>query len=1000
MQTQAGQINRTPEENETLISLIRKIEFFMERKIKENDLVEISNCLKHEYHKKGNVVFDFGTTGEKFYIILAGSVSVQVPIKRKKQEKEQNDKEKQAAPIQTQDLGKLNPSVSEADRSHTSSRQNQTSRVSLERTTPNSPNFKKKEFNFNTRHQSVAHSEIRHLTSNNNVISNQQSNTFLNVVSKESLIIANNLRGSVEHDMNVQKIGSDPQSRQDFNIQKHITSQIEDAKMIKSQYSKNIGMVSGEMLKFAQSQDISEQISVDQNSTRQAYHNDSGSPTPRNKKAKNRVGTTQGGTPRRKNSQGEDIDDEVVMTEVVQFHQGKSFGELALITNKPRAARIKCLTDCHFAVMSKHEYNRCLAKIENKTRVMTIQFLSEIPFFTTWSTTQLGKILSSFSVIKFKRGAILFREGTPNEDIYIVKSGEFKGTRNILIRNTNNIEPVMQYLRGERTNKSLRSSFNSNMQNLTKNSNITNINQKKEQIQLFLFGKGQLFGEERFVRNQKVAPYTATCSSIEGEVLRISSIEFMRKFHNITDTMDIIEKITASKEEKMTQKQLDGLITIQKFQSNLLQRSKLQTQNDGQKDFNQEQKNKTMGQTQDYSSYFLKQSNEKRDALKQIVQGYQVVNTVQKLIRVEDQNEQNLTSLFVNQSMKTSYGTHRRFASNIEPQINEHERLSIIRNIQTAQAASPSNVMKREIITPSLNQNGKISTFRRKKENLKGTKVYLSSQLVDAIQSMNKEKSRVENERQERKDNLQKILQKSVVDENSVAIYHNDNDRTNNEFDLDYYSEDDDGSEQNERLSTYRSEIRTDKSINYKLGNALMMKSLNGFNNSVGNVSPKQTEIDDKSLFGDFYSRKASKKTLKSIVLNQKNKRQSINMHQEDIVSLPNRQFINSDGTQIKVLQAQHQEFSPLIKYLVNQRQSETRQSLPSRQNIIPNAFRPSFKQDSPINRSMQQRPKVQDKTVFMHVAETLQRGNILNVSRKSKHYYHNQSMLPTIRKF
>ena len=64
-----------------------------------------------------------------------------------------------------------------------------------------------------------------------------------------------------------------------------------------------------------------------------------------------------------------------------------------MITNKPRAARIKCLTDCHFAVMTKHDYNRSLAKIENKNRIRTIQFLSEIPFFASWSSTQLGKLL-------------------------------------------------------------------------------------------------------------------------------------------------------------------------------------------------------------------------------------------------------------------------------------------------------------------------------------------------------------------------------------------------------------------------------------------------------------------------------------------------------------------------------------------------------------------------------------------------------------------------------
>ncbi len=82
-----------------MIQLIKQIDFFRDRDIKDHDLNEISNCLKYEYHRKNNIVFDYGktpallvftvcfsigTTGEKFYIILSGQVSVQIPIKRKK----------------------------------------------------------------------------------------------------------------------------------------------------------------------------------------------------------------------------------------------------------------------------------------------------------------------------------------------------------------------------------------------------------------------------------------------------------------------------------------------------------------------------------------------------------------------------------------------------------------------------------------------------------------------------------------------------------------------------------------------------------------------------------------------------------------------------------------------------------------------------------------------------------------------------------------------------
>ena len=42
--------------------------------------------------------------------------------------------------------------------------------------------------------------------------------------------------------------------------------------------------------------------------------------------------------------------------EVVAFKDGKSFGELALITSKPRAATIVCKQDCDFAVLDKQDY--------------------------------------------------------------------------------------------------------------------------------------------------------------------------------------------------------------------------------------------------------------------------------------------------------------------------------------------------------------------------------------------------------------------------------------------------------------------------------------------------------------------------------------------------------------------------------------------------------------------------------------------------------------------
>lgn len=43
--------------------------------------MEIAKCLRYEFHAKGREVFEYGSIGEKFYMILGhdGEVSVQIP---------------------------------------------------------------------------------------------------------------------------------------------------------------------------------------------------------------------------------------------------------------------------------------------------------------------------------------------------------------------------------------------------------------------------------------------------------------------------------------------------------------------------------------------------------------------------------------------------------------------------------------------------------------------------------------------------------------------------------------------------------------------------------------------------------------------------------------------------------------------------------------------------------------------------------------------------------
>ncbi len=60
-------------------------------------------------------------------------------------------------------------------------------------------------------------------------------------------------------------------------------------------------------------------------------------------------------------------------------------------------------------------------------------------------------------------------------------------------------------------------------------------------MQLFLFGRGQIFGEERFVRSEELSPYTAICASLEAECLKISMNDFVKKVLSNTDSITVLK---------------------------------------------------------------------------------------------------------------------------------------------------------------------------------------------------------------------------------------------------------------------------------------------------------------------------------------------------------------------------------------------------------------------------------------------------------------------------
>lgn len=78
--------------------------------------------------------------------------------------------------------------------------------------------------------------------------------------------------------------------------------------------------------------------------------------------------------------------------EIKKLRNGEYFGELALITDKPRAATITCLEKSSFAVIDKIAYKNVLIKIDEKKKLHIDQFLSSLPFFAGWKRKEMHKL--------------------------------------------------------------------------------------------------------------------------------------------------------------------------------------------------------------------------------------------------------------------------------------------------------------------------------------------------------------------------------------------------------------------------------------------------------------------------------------------------------------------------------------------------------------------------------------------------------------------------------
>lgn len=218
---------------------------------------------------------------------------------------------------------------------------------------------------------------------------------------------------------------------------------------------------------------------------------------------------------------------------------GRSFGEQALLNNRPRAASIECLAPCFFAVLNRKDYERSFGKVQTKHAEAMVKFYMSCPVFQGWTKGQLGRLGYYFKRAKHSMGTAVYRRGDICSHIYLVYEGEYEQTQEIVAAERDDERfDHSQYL--------MAGWDDPDQPHADTKKSLKRIKPRKQKFQhkCCILGRGQLIGEEDAIG---MVNYTKTvkCKSAEGSLLEMSVSDFYDRIKVNGETWSLICKSSA-----------------------------------------------------------------------------------------------------------------------------------------------------------------------------------------------------------------------------------------------------------------------------------------------------------------------------------------------------------------------------------------------------------------------------------------------------------------------
>lgn len=111
---------------------------------------------------------------------------------------------------------------------------------------------------------------------------------------------------------------------------------------------------------------------------------------------------------------------------IAEMNQGKIFGELGLLENKPRSATLIAAEDTWWGVLTKGPFERILKKFEKDKMNVLIEDIDHFLNFKMMTRAYKAKLLKGMSTVNFIRNQVIYEEGQSSDYIYFVLEGEYE----------------------------------------------------------------------------------------------------------------------------------------------------------------------------------------------------------------------------------------------------------------------------------------------------------------------------------------------------------------------------------------------------------------------------------------------------------------------------------------------------------------------------------------------------------------------------------------------